>query len=204
MSGEVLGGDFFGGIFGLPEDFDDVPALPIVDSLDGVDAAGEGLAGEGGGVGAPEMGDVAESLGLIFELMLGDDGVVVFGDGGDPVVDGQDVGAGSADGDQADVGKEDLAKAGAVFVGGAGDGVVDGGDELVESCGGWAGHGGGGLGLGLHLGVDWGEGCGAGEDEDEAAHGGSVVHPCADRFSGVPMNLADADFVARGFDGTSD
>src|ERR1035438_6517519 len=140
-SGEVLGGDLVRRVLGLPEDFDHVPALPIVDGLDGVDATGEGLAGEGGFVGAPEMGDVAEGLGLIFELVLGDDGVVVFGDGGDSVVDGEDVGAGGGVGDRSHVGEEELAEAGAVFVGGAGDGFVDGGDELVEGgcwrAGGW-------------------------------------------------------------------
>ncbi len=151
--GEVLGGDFVGCVFGLPDDFNDVPGLPIVNGLDGVDATGEGLAGEGGFVGAPEMGDVAEGLGLIFELVLGDNGVVVFGDGGDPVIDAEDVGADGADGDETHVGKEELAEAGAVFVGGAGDGVVDGGDELVEGgcwwAGGWGCRGGRGWGLGL-------------------------------------------------------
>jgi hypothetical protein len=127
-----LGRDFVGGVFGLPDDLDDVPALSIVDSLNGVDAAGEWFAGEGSAVGAPEMGDVAESLGLKFELMLGNDLVAVFGDRCDPVIDGEDVGASDAHRDQAHIGKENLAKAGAVFVGRTGDGFVDGGDELIE------------------------------------------------------------------------
>jgi hypothetical protein len=101
-------------VFGLPEDFDDVPALSVVDGLDGVDAAGERLAGEGSGVGAPEMGDVAESFGLIFDLVFGDDFVAVFGNAGDPVIDGEGVRAVGGDGDEPCVGEENLAEAGAV------------------------------------------------------------------------------------------
>ena len=172
---QILGGDFVRGVFGLPDDFDDVPALAIVDGLDGVDAAGEGLAGEGGFVGAPEMGNGSEGLGLIFELVFGDDFVVVFGDGGDPVVDGEDVGAGGANGDETRVREEELAEAGAVFAGGTGDGSVDGGDELVEGVGGWAGGWGWRWRRRWGLGVDGGEGDGADKHEGEAAHGGSLI-----------------------------
>jgi len=141
------------------------------------------------------MGDGAEGLGLKFELVLGDEGVVVFGDGGDPVVDGEDVGAGWADGDKAGIGAEDLAEAGAVFIGGAGDGLVDGGNELVEGGGGWAGC----RGWRWRLGVGCGEGCGAGEDEGEAAHGGSVIQRSAlsvQQNGGIGRALRESRVVA--------
>jgi len=154
-----------------------VPALAIVDRLDGVDAAGEGFAGEGGRVGAPEMGDVAEGLGLIFDLVLGVDGVTIFCDGCDPVIDGEDVGAVGADGDEASVGEEELLPAGAVLVGGTGDCAVDGGDELVEGVGGWAG--GGCLGLGMEgepMSQHRGHGAPSeGEKDEHSTHGGSVL-----------------------------
>ena len=140
-SGQVLGGDLVGGVLGLPEDFEDVPVLSVKDCLDGVDAAGEGLAGQGGGVGAPEMGDVAEGFGLNFNLVFGDDFVAVFGDGCDPVIKGEDARTVGADRNKAHVGQQKLLHAGAVFVGGAGDGGVEGDDELVEGGSGGAGDG---------------------------------------------------------------
>ena len=140
-----MGGDLVGGVLGLPEDLEDVPVLSVEDGLDGVDAAGEGLAGEVRGVGAPEMGDVAEGFGLNFDLVFGDDFVAVFGDGCDPVIEGEDVRAVGADGNEAHVGQQKLFHAGAVFVGGTADGVVEGNDELIEGCGGWARRGGWGL-----------------------------------------------------------
>jgi hypothetical protein len=159
-----LGGDLVGGVLGLPEDLEDVPVLSVVDGLDRVDAAREGLAGQGGGVGAPEMGDVAEGFGLIFNLVFGDDFVAVFGDGCDPVIDGEDARAVGADGNEARGGQQKLLHAGAVFVCGAGDSGVEGDDELVEGGGGWTGCGswGGGLRWGRRLGWGLGLGCEAG------------------------------------------
>src|ERR1700691_1349951 len=122
--GQVLGWDLVGSVFGLPQDLDDVPALSVVDGLDGVDAAGDGLAGEGSGVGAPEVGDVAEGLGPDFDLVLGDDRIAIFRDGSDPVIDGENARSVGADGDEARFGKEELSHAAAVSIGGAGDGAV--------------------------------------------------------------------------------
>ncbi len=178
---EILGGDLIGGVLGLPKNLDYMPVLAVVDGLDGVDAASERLAGERSGVGTPEMGDLAKGFRLIFDLMLGDDFVAVFGNGGNPVVDGENVWAVGADGDEAHVGKEDLAETGTVLVGGAGDGVVQSDDELVEGGGGWAGCRSRVLGWSLSVRgrMDRNqeqEASGGYDRKGEAAHGGSVVH----------------------------
>jgi hypothetical protein len=178
--GKVFCGDGVGGDFGLPGDFDDVPLLAVVEGLDAVDAAVGGLvvAADFGFVGAPEVGDVGPGLGADVELMFVEHVGAALGNGVDPIFNGEDAGRGcavgrDADGDQARVGKEECAEAGAVSVGGAGNGRVDGLDELVErGCGGAGGNGGhGGVrGLGAEHGRH--KGGGEGEEEDGFAHGG--------------------------------
>ena len=176
-SGQIWRGDGGGRVFGLPEDFDDMPVLSIVDGLDGVDAASDGFAGEGGAVGAPDMGDAAEGFGLIFELVLGDNFIAVFLDRRDPVIDSEHAGAGGSDGDEPRAGDENLTEAGAIFAGGAGDGGIESGDEGVEGGGGrtdgrwslgWRGSG----CLGVEQGGREGQ---QGEKESEASHGGSLA-----------------------------
>ena len=135
------------------------------------------------------MGDVAIGFRLVFDLLLGDGFVAVFGDGGDPVIDGKEAGSGGADGDETRAGEEKRAKTGAVFGGGAGDGGVEGGDELIEGGSGRAGGGlrrdrlsrGGGWGWSLGVGgepMSQHQGHGAPDDREEgeeAAHGGKCI-----------------------------
>lgn len=131
-----MGWDFFRCVLSLPENFDDVPVLSVINRLDGIDATRQGLASQRRGIRAPEMGDVAEGFRLKFDLLLADLSIAIFGNGGDPVVDGEDARPGGAYRDQAHVREENLAEAAAIFVGGTGDRIIDGGDELVEGCGG--------------------------------------------------------------------
>jgi len=176
---EVFRRDGVGGGLGLPEDFDDLPALAVEDGLNAVDAAVENFAfgglafgGGAGFVGAPEVGHVGPGFGADLDLMLVKDGAAALGHGVDPAVDGEEDGGGravggDADGDEAGVGEKKLAEAGAVLVGGAADRGVNGRDELVERGGGGTGGDCGcDLGFGL-LRTESGGEDGGGEGEEK-------------------------------------
>jgi hypothetical protein len=136
MSGQV-GGQRVGGSFFVPEDAEDVPAVLVVEELDGVDAASEGFFGGGvaGFVAGENLGHVAETVDFV------DDGVFVEGVGFEVAGGEIDVFVGAhqaggvvgrffGDGSEAGVFGEERAEAVPVAVaGGAGD---DGGAEAVR------------------------------------------------------------------------
>lgn len=76
-AGGQVGRERVGGGFFVPEDAEDVPAVLVVEELDGVDAAGEGffVGGVAGFVAAEDLGHVAEAVDFV------DDGVFVEGVG---------------------------------------------------------------------------------------------------------------------------
>jgi hypothetical protein len=159
-AGGQVGGEWVGwGVF-IPEDAEDVPAVLVVEELDGIDAAGEGffVVGVAGFVAAEDLGHVAEAVDFV------DDGVFVesvsfeIGSGAvDVVVDIQQargvVGVFFGDRGQAGVFREEGAETVPIAIaGGAGNDGVEGGEDRVEGFYvGWVG--GGRLGLCLRDGL---------------------------------------------------
>jgi hypothetical protein len=137
--GEV-GGEWVGGGFFVPEDAEDVPAVLVVEKLDGVYAAGEGffVGGVAGFIAAENLGHVAEAVDLVddglfvegvsFEVAAGE--IDVFVDGQEA---GRMVGGFLRDGSEARVFGEEGAEAVVVAVaGGARDDGVKGGEDGVD------------------------------------------------------------------------
>src|SRR6202020_736051 len=66
-AGGQVGGERVGGGFFVPEDAEDVPAVLVVEELDGIDAACEGffVGGVAGFVAGEDLGDVAEAVDFV-------------------------------------------------------------------------------------------------------------------------------------------
>ena len=139
-AGGQVGGEWVGWGFFVPEDAEDVPAVLVVEELDGIDAAGEGffVGGVAGFVAGEDLGDVAEAVdfvddgifveGMRFEVAAGEGDVFVGAHEAGGVV-----GRFFGDGSEAGVFGEEGAEARPVsLAGGAGDDGVESGEDGVD------------------------------------------------------------------------
>jgi len=135
-----IGGQRIGGGFFVPEDAEDPPTRAVVEELNAVDAADEGLVAGGVArfVAAEDLGDVAEAFDAVddggFKEAVGGE---IFAGALDIIVDGEKTdGAGGGvlgGAGEASFGDEERAEAVPVALARrAGDDVVDGGKDGVE------------------------------------------------------------------------